>query len=227
MRQETSILPNSPLRRTPHPRSERSTVAPQVTAHRSEIALSTARPSRKHLPICDRVRFNYHSVPLAGCPPPAFRFCFAISPKINRHTGKLEPPVSYRKQRTAPPINRHTSQAPCFPFSLFTFPFSLPPFARLAGLISHSTLVTSHCISNRKLEILEPHPSPSLSTNHPVLIANFEPSESSPFRRTFLPHTLNPTPCFSIFRFLYPKPRERYNVSFAETQASHPMRLRP
>jgi hypothetical protein len=35
-------------------------------------------------------------------------------------------------------------------------------------------------ISNRKPKILEPHLSPSKSTNEPVLIANFEPNESAP-----------------------------------------------
>src|ERR1700683_2829440 len=44
--------------------------------------------------------------------------------KINRHTGKIEHLVSHRKQRTAPQINRHTSRGPCFPSSLFPFPFS-------------------------------------------------------------------------------------------------------
>jgi hypothetical protein len=78
--------------------------------------------------------------------------------------------------QTSPKFNRQLSQGPCLPFSLFTFPFSLRPFTRLVDLISHSPLVTNHCISNRIPEILEPHLTPALSIKHPVLIANFEPT---------------------------------------------------
>jgi hypothetical protein len=103
--------------------------------------------------------------------------------RINRHTKLLESLVSYTKQRTAAPINRHTfrtepaavrqsnaSRVPSSPFSLFTFPIS-----NRKAFPSHSPLANFHCISNRKPEILESHLTPALSINHHVLIANFEP----------------------------------------------------
>jgi hypothetical protein len=96
--------------------------------------------------------------------------------KINRHTGKIEHLVSHRKQRTAPQINRHTSRGPRFTSLLFTFPFSLRPLRCQVTFTGHSPLPTNHFISNRKLEILDPHLTPAISTNHPVLIANFEPT---------------------------------------------------
>jgi hypothetical protein len=55
--------------------------------------------------------------------------------------------------------------------------YSLHPFMGPVGFTSHSPLVTSHCFSNRKPEILEPHLTTALSTQYPVLIANFEPCE--------------------------------------------------
>jgi hypothetical protein len=103
--------------------------------------------------------------------------------RINRYTKLLESLVSYTKQRTAAPINRHTfrtepaavrqsnaPRVPSSPFSLFTFPIS-----NRKAFPSHSPLANFHCISNRKPEILESHLTPALSINDTVLIANFEP----------------------------------------------------
>ena len=148
------------------------------------IALTTKKQRPKLLPIYGKRGLRIFN------PHPAHRSSLENHEKINRHTEKIEHLVSHSKQRIATQINRHTSQGPSFSFSLFTFPFS---FCHLAPQSSFN----SHSISNRKPEILEPYLSPAFSTNHPVLIANFEPSEPSLFRRTFLPHTLNPTPCFS------------------------------
>jgi hypothetical protein len=134
--------------------------------------LTTKQIAFSDLRYCRLSHFHFHARPAL----PPFHFHFANSRKINRKPELLEPPVSYRKQRTGPPINRKLFQPPCFPFSLFTFPFSLRPFTRLVDLISHSPLVTNHCISNRIPEILEPHLTPALSIKHPVLIANFEPT---------------------------------------------------
>jgi hypothetical protein len=206
MREESPIRPDDPPRRTPQ--SGPTTALAPALIYREGIRIPSDSLKKKEptfsAPRCSKVSgFIF----CARRPLPTFPLCFAILPKINRHTEKIETPVSYRKQRTAPPINRHISQAPRFPFSLFTFPFFPCPMELPVSFTTHSPLLTSHCISNRKLEILEPHLSPALSTNHPVLIANFEPSESSSFRPTFLPHTLlfrSPTshgPVFPIFPF--------------------------
>ena len=143
---------------------------------------------------------NQLNLPPLGTPPSSrtpmtpLRFCFAIAHKINRHTGKLETPVSYRKQRTAPPINRHIVRG---------------------AFLSASTI-------NRKPELIEP----------PV-------SCSKQRTGTQINRKLSPLLCFPIPTFTFPfsnsnrrlalclKPRERYNVSFAETRASHPMRHIP
>jgi hypothetical protein len=79
----------------------------------------------------------------AARPPLHFRFLFANNPKINRHTEKLEHLVSRRKQRTGPPINRHTSRGPCFLSPLLTFPFSHRHLALLMSFSSHSPLVSA------------------------------------------------------------------------------------
>src|ERR1700683_4890339 len=83
------------------------------------------------------------------------RFPLALSSEINRKPGKLEHLVSHRKQRTGHQINRKLSRTPAFPFSIFTFPFPLLPWALPLSFTSHSPLVTSHRISNRKPDILE------------------------------------------------------------------------
>jgi hypothetical protein len=88
---------------------------PSSSPKTKEIAFSDLRYSRVS---------HFHF--LTRRPLPAFRFCCAISPRINRKPELLEAPVSCRKQRPGTQINRKLSQAPCFPFSSLTFPFFDP-----------------------------------------------------------------------------------------------------
>jgi hypothetical protein len=159
------------------------TIALKITKQRTKLFLTYGN---------QRFRiFNPHPTQ----PLPALRSSVENHEKINRKPELIEPLVSHSKQRIATQINRHTSQGPSFSFSLFTFPFS---FCYLAPQSSF----TSHCISNRKPEILGPHLSPALSINHPVLIANFEPSESPPFSPHISPpHPKTQHPAFPITNF--------------------------
>jgi NodT family efflux transporter outer membrane factor (OMF) lipoprotein len=75
---------------------------------------------------------------------------FSTPPEeINRQPGILEPPVSYRKQRTGPQISRQLSQGPYFPFSIFTSLFSNTSrhfFAALStSLFAFSLLFVGGC----------------------------------------------------------------------------------
>jgi tetratricopeptide (TPR) repeat protein len=81
---------------------------------------------------------------------------------INRKPKLLEPPLSHRKQRPRPQINRKLSEGPCFPppytlsptpcfsrrqlLQRSSFPFSLFPFP-FSGRTSHSSIATSHLVA--------------------------------------------------------------------------------
>ena len=91
------------------PTVQGSRISPTTTKQRTELLLIYGKQGFRI--------FNPHPTqPLL-----ALRSPLENHEKINRHTEKLEHLVSHRKQRPGTPINRHTSQAPCFPFSLFSF----------------------------------------------------------------------------------------------------------
>jgi hypothetical protein len=149
----------------------------QTTVKGLTLSLTHSKQRRRLFPVKGKQGFsifNQHPTqPLL-----ALRSSLENHEKINRHTGLIEPLVSHSKQRIATQINRHTSRGPSFPFSLFSFPFSLRPFTLPMSSTSHSPLVTSHWLSNRNPKILESHLSPLQSVSEPVLIANFEPTHS-------------------------------------------------
>ena len=87
----------------------------------------------------------------------------------NRHTVRIESPVSYRKQRTGAGINRHNFRAPCAPKVVFS---------------SHSPLVTRHCSFNRNISLIESLVSHSKQRTAPQINRNI--SRWSQLRHTLI-----------------------------------------
>jgi hypothetical protein len=133
---EAASLPS--LFSAPLPSSEYRTANSKsiATPPRLEILVSHSFKKSKHFLSATRIAFFAYANFLPGKAP------FVKWPKINRKPEKLEPPVSYRKQRPGTQINRKLSQGPRFQFSLC--PMALP-----LSFTCHSPLVTSHSISNR------------------------------------------------------------------------------
>jgi hypothetical protein len=110
------------------------------TVQGSRIALISTKQKRKHFLTYGKPGFRAFALH-ASQPIRMHRNCFLTSEKINRHTKLIETPLSHRKQRTGPQINRHISQGPRIPFSLFTFPFSKRLLLANTQNLTHYSLI--------------------------------------------------------------------------------------
>jgi hypothetical protein len=103
----------------------RTTARQDFPCHETQVCSKRSQMVTGHAP---KIRYTTSR----DSPSPAtlsvtiLRFLFAKSAKINRHTKLIEQSVSHSKQRTGPPINRHTLRPSCSAFSPFPFQFSDP-----------------------------------------------------------------------------------------------------